>query len=76
MGLRHVGREAQSDLPRAVVGLTDILARAYLRQQLGERLMTFAVSMNNVCGNRSQCGRLVSGTAGWEEIEGGEARGL
>jgi uncharacterized protein (DUF169 family) len=38
-------REAQSDLPRAVVGLTDISARTYIRQQLGEHLMTFAVPM-------------------------------
>jgi uncharacterized protein (DUF169 family) len=36
-------REAASDLPRAVVGLTDISARAYIRQQLGDNLMTFAV---------------------------------
>lgn len=36
-------REAESDLPRAVVGLTDISARTYIRQQLGDHLMTFAV---------------------------------
>jgi hypothetical protein len=36
-------REGQRDLPRAVVGLTDISARTYIRQQLGDNLMTFAV---------------------------------
>ena len=38
-------REAQSNRPRAVVGLTDISARTYIRQQLGDNLMTFAVPM-------------------------------
>lgn len=38
-------REAAADLPRAVVGLTDISARAYIRQQLGDHLMTFAVPL-------------------------------
>jgi hypothetical protein len=38
-------REAESDLPRAVVGLTDISARTAIRQQLGDHLMTFAVPM-------------------------------
>jgi hypothetical protein len=37
--------EAESDLPRAVVGLTDISARTYIRQQLGDHLMTFAVPL-------------------------------
>jgi hypothetical protein len=36
-------REAAADVPRAVVGLTDISARTYIRQQLGDHLMTFAV---------------------------------
>ena len=38
-------REAAADLPRAVVGLTDISARTYIRQQLGDHLMTFAVPL-------------------------------
>jgi uncharacterized protein (DUF169 family) len=38
-------REAESDVPRAVVGLTDISARTYIRQQLGDNLMTLAVPM-------------------------------
>ena len=38
-------QEAQSDAPRAVVGLTDISARTYIRQQLGDNLLTFAVPM-------------------------------
>ncbi len=38
-------READQELPRAVVGLTDISARTYIRQQLGGDLMTFAVPM-------------------------------
>ena len=38
-------REAAADVPRAVVGLTDISARAYIRQQLGDNLMTFAVPL-------------------------------
>jgi uncharacterized protein (DUF169 family) len=38
-------REAEADMPRAVVGLTDISARTYIRQQLGDNLMTFAVPL-------------------------------
>jgi hypothetical protein len=38
-------REAAADIPRAVVGLTDISARTYIRQQLGDHLMTFAVPL-------------------------------
>ncbi len=36
-------REAASEAPRAVVGLTDISARAYIRKQLGGNLMSFTV---------------------------------
>ncbi len=37
-------REAESDTPRAVVGLTDLSARLYIRKQLGDNhLMTFSV---------------------------------
>jgi uncharacterized protein (DUF169 family) len=37
-------REAESTKPRAVVGLTDLSARVYVRKQLGDpNLMTFAV---------------------------------
>jgi len=36
-------REGQSDRPRAVVGMTDLSARVYLRKQLGEGLLSFAV---------------------------------
>jgi uncharacterized protein (DUF169 family) len=37
-------REAKSKRPRAVVGLTDLSARVYVRKQLGDpNLMTFAV---------------------------------
>ena len=36
-------READSPRPRAVVGLTDLSARLYLRRQLGGDIMTFAV---------------------------------
>lgn len=35
-------REREKEKPRAVVGLTDLSARVYLRKQLGERLMSFA----------------------------------
>lgn len=35
-------REARSDDPRAVVGLIDISARAYIAPQLGGGLMSFA----------------------------------
>ena len=38
-------REAETEMPRAVVGLTDISARTYIRQQLGDNLMTFAVPL-------------------------------
>jgi hypothetical protein len=38
-------REAQRDRPRAVAGLTHISARTYIRQQLGDNLMTFAVPL-------------------------------
>lgn len=36
-------KEAESESPRAVVGLTDISARVYIRSQLGDGLMTFTV---------------------------------
>lgn len=41
----HVEVETQSDLPRALLELTDISACAYIREQLGEHLMSFAVPM-------------------------------
>ena len=31
------------DSPRAVVGLTDLSARVYIRKQLGDNLLTFAM---------------------------------
>lgn len=39
-------REATSENPRAVVGLTDITARVYIRKQLGDNLMSFAVPLS------------------------------
>lgn len=36
-------REARSERPRAVVGLTDLSARLQIRKQLGDNLMTFAM---------------------------------
>jgi hypothetical protein len=36
-------REAKSENPRAVVGLTDLSARVYVRKQLGSNLMTFSI---------------------------------
>jgi len=36
-------REAESDRPRAVVGLTDLSARLYIRKQLGDNLLSFAM---------------------------------
>jgi uncharacterized protein (DUF169 family) len=38
-------REARSERPRAVVGLTDLSARVYVRQQLDGNLMTFALPL-------------------------------
>lgn len=38
-------REAQSKNPRAVVGLTDISARVYIRKQLGRDLMSFSMPL-------------------------------
>jgi uncharacterized protein (DUF169 family) len=46
-GCQQIGifpyREARSDRPRAVVGLTDISARKNVKQQLGRDVFTFAV---------------------------------
>ncbi len=39
-------REATSEHPRAVVGLTDISARVYIRKQLGDNLLSFAVPLS------------------------------
>jgi hypothetical protein len=36
-------REAESDRPRAVAGLTDLSARVYIRKQLGDNLLSFAM---------------------------------
>ena len=48
-GCQNIGiypyQEAQSKTPRAVVGLTDLSARVYIRKQLKDNLMTFAVGM-------------------------------
>ena len=38
-------REARSERPRAIVGLTDLSARTYVARQLGHNLMTFAVPL-------------------------------
>jgi uncharacterized protein (DUF169 family) len=39
-------REAKSDRPRAVVGLTDISARVHVRKQLGRHLLSFTVPVS------------------------------
>ena len=39
-------REARSENPRAVVGLTDLSARNNLKKQLGRNLLSFAVGLN------------------------------
>ena len=51
-------REARAERPKAVVGLTDLSARVYIRKQLADNLMTFAVPLamfkemeNNVAGS-------------------------
>ena len=36
-------QEAKADRPRALVGLTDLSARVYIRRKLGNHLMSFAV---------------------------------
>ncbi len=36
-------REAKTERPRAVVGLTDLSARVYIRKQLGDNLLSFAM---------------------------------
>ncbi len=36
-------REAKADRPRAVVGLTDLSARVFIRKQLGDNLLSFAM---------------------------------
>jgi uncharacterized protein (DUF169 family) len=38
-------REGDAARPRAVVGLTDVTVRRYIRKQLGENLLTFAVPL-------------------------------
>jgi hypothetical protein len=38
-------REARAKKPRAVVGLSDLSARVYIRKQLADNLMTFAVPL-------------------------------
>jgi len=37
--------EAKSVKPRAVIGLTDLSARVYIRKQLGDNLLTFAMPL-------------------------------
>lgn len=41
----HPFREAQSERPRAVVGLTDLSARVAVRRQLGGDLLTFSMPL-------------------------------
>jgi hypothetical protein len=38
-------QEARAERPRAVVGLTDLSARVYIRKQLTDNLMTFTVPL-------------------------------
>jgi hypothetical protein len=38
-------QEAKAERPKAVVGLTDLSARTYIRKQLADNLMTFAVPL-------------------------------
>lgn len=63
-------REAESQRPRAVVGLTDLSARVAVRKQLGGNLMTFAVPFPlfqemeaNVVGSFLERGP-------WQELKG------
>jgi uncharacterized protein (DUF169 family) len=39
-------QEAKSAKPRAVIGLTDLTARVYIRKQLGDNLLTFAMPLS------------------------------
>ncbi|CAB1060001.1 hypothetical protein D1BOALGB6SA_4766 [Olavius sp. associated proteobacterium Delta 1] len=39
-------QEARAETPRAVVGLTDLSARVYIRKQLGDNLMSFAAPLS------------------------------
>jgi hypothetical protein len=44
MGI-YAYREAEAERQRAVVGLTDLSARVYIRKQLGDNLMTFTLPL-------------------------------
>jgi len=68
-------REAISDNPRAVVGLTDISARVYIRKQLGDNLMSFAVPLSLY----EEMEQNVSGSflerQSWKDLVDGQRRG-
>lgn len=68
-------REAESDVPRAVVGLTDISARTYIRQQLGDNLMTFAVPMKMFKEMEANVAGSFLGRPVWEKLAEGKPEG-
>ena len=68
-------REATSENPRAVVGLTDISARVYIRKQLGDNLMSFAAPLSLY----EEMEQNVSGSflerQSWKDLVDGQRRG-
>ena len=65
-------REAAADQPRAVVGLTDISVRTYVRQQLGDHLMTFAVSLKMFKEMEDNVEGSFLERSVWEKLAGGK----
>lgn len=63
-------REAMSENPRAVIGLTDISARLYIRKQLGDNLFSFAVPWKMFLEMEEDAGDSFLKRRTWKNLKG------
>ncbi|MEW6687188.1 MAG: DUF169 domain-containing protein, partial [Candidatus Edwardsbacteria bacterium] len=61
-------REAESEKPRAVVGLLDLSARENVRKRLGKDLFTFTVPLKMFQEMESNVGESFLGKEMWQEF--------
>jgi uncharacterized protein (DUF169 family) len=66
-------REAMSENPRAVVGLTDISARLYSKKQLGDNFFTFTVPWNMFLEMEENVKGSFLERRTWKELKSGKA---
>jgi hypothetical protein len=66
-------KEAASENPRAVVGLTDISARLYLKKHLGSDVMSFAVPWKMFLEMEGNVSGSFLDRKTWKRLRGGES---